>query len=324
MSYVKEWHEDVMKLHREGLSGSQIAQELDRSKSQCNAVIAYYSGFSSNLRGKQQDIVQIIESHDAPRVSVLDIETAPILAWVWRLFNNDVSLNQIHKDWHLMSFTAKWYGEDEKVMYMDQRNEPDMEDDSRILKAIWTVLDQSDIVITQNGKKFDIKKLNSRFIINGMKPPSPFRQIDTCEIAKRTFGFTSNKLEYLTAKLCKKHKKSKHKNFSGFELWKECKNGNMDAWDEMEVYNIDDILSLEELYDVIQPWANNLPNFNAYSNTLDTRCRCGSFEIVKNGFAFTNLGKYQRYTCQDCGAHMRDRTNLLSKEKRATLKGNIV
>ena len=49
-------------------------------------------------------------------------------------------------------------------------------------------------------------------------------------IAKECFGFTSNKLEYMTDKLCKKYKKLKHGKYAGFELWKECLHGNMDAW----------------------------------------------------------------------------------------------
>lgn len=328
MRYVKKWHEKVVELSRQGYSGSQIADATGRSKSQCLAVVAYYNGFASNLGGRKQDLVKVVDIQDRPKILVIDIETAPILAWIWGLYNNDfVPLNMVHSDWHIMSYAAKWYGTPEdEVQYVDQRDEPDMEDDSRLLKSVWRLLDEADIVLTQNGKRFDVKKLNARFILNGMKPPSPFRQIDTCEIAKRTFGFTSNKLEYLTDKLCKVYKKSSHKKFSGFELWKQCKAGNVEAWEEMEDYNKYDILSLEELYDVIQPWANNLPNFAVYSTSHDSRCHCGSTDIlaVPNEYVFTNSGKYQRYTCQDCGAHSRGKKNLLSKEKRQTLRANII
>jgi len=55
---------------------------------------------------------------------------------------------------------------------MDQRYAKNIEDDSGILREIWKMLDEADIVITQNGRKFDQKKLNARFILNGFKPPS--------------------------------------------------------------------------------------------------------------------------------------------------------
>jgi uncharacterized protein YprB with RNaseH-like and TPR domain len=109
------------------------------------------------------------------------------------------------------------------------------------------------IVVAQNGVRFDVKKINARFVLLGMPPPSPFRVVDTMLEARRHFGFTSNKLEWMTDKLCTTHKKKRHAKFPGFELWRECLAGNHEAWDEMREYNIDDVLSLEELYLVMRP-----------------------------------------------------------------------
>src|ERR1700722_10331801 len=145
------------------------------------------------------------------KVLLFDIETAPIIGYVWGLWDQTVGLNQIKSDWHLLSWSAKWLDDPaSKVMYMDQRNEKNIENDKNILKALWKLLDAADVVITQNGIRFDSKKVNARFILNGMKPPSSYKHIDTCKIASRVFGFTSNKLEYLTDKLNTKYKKLKH------------------------------------------------------------------------------------------------------------------
>ena len=143
-----------------------------------------------------------------PKVLIYDIETAPIVAHVWSLWKNDVGLNQIQSDWHLLSWSAKWLDDPpSKIMYADQRAKRNIQDDKKLLKGIWDLLNECDIVITQNGKKFDQKKLNARFILNGFQPPSSYKHIDTCEIARRHFAFTSNKLQYLTDNLCKKYKK---------------------------------------------------------------------------------------------------------------------
>jgi hypothetical protein len=258
--------------------------------------------------------------HNGPKVLILDIETAPIMGYVWTIWEQNVGLNQIFKDWHVLSWSAKWLGDPpSKVMYMDQRKAKNIEDDSAILKEIWKLIDACDIVLTQNGVSFDMKKLNARFIQNGMKPPSSYKHIDTKRIASRHFGFTSNKLEYLTDKLCTKYKKSKHKKFSGFDLWKECLAGNLAAWKEMEKYNKYDVLSLEELYTKLRPWDSTI-NFNLYSDNTKIKCNCGGKTFTKNGFAYTATGKFQRYVCDKCGAESRDRENLLGKEKRATLR----
>lgn len=250
----------------------------------------------------------------------MDIETSPIISYTWGLFDQNIALNQIHTDWHVLAWSAKWLDEPaNKIMYMDQRAARNIQDDSRILKVIWKLIDQADVVITQNGVAFDMKKLNARFIQKGMQPTSSVKHIDTLKIARKVFGFTSNKLEYLTDKLCAKYKKSKHKEFSGFDLWKECLAGNLKAWKEMEEYNKMDVLALEELYHKLVPWDKTI-NFNLYTDNTNTVCKCGSKKFQKNGFFYSAAGKYQRYKCSACGSETRDRKNLFSKEKKSSLR----
>lgn len=260
-------------------------------------------------------IIKVADRYDAPKILILDIETAPILGKVWGLWKNNVALNQIENDWYILSWAAKWYGNDE-VMYMDQRKSKNIEDDTKILKKIWKLLDEADIIISQNGKGFDIPKLNARFVIHGMQPPSSFRNIDTLLIAKKHFKFTSNKLEYMTDKLCVKFKKLKHGKFPGMELWNECLKGNKEAWDEMEKYNRYDVLSLEELYEKLIPWDDSI-NFTIYFDS--DVCSCGSENFTKNGLYYTNASRFQKFRCDNCGKEFRGKKNLLTgKKKRVT------
>lgn len=255
-----------------------------------------------------------------PKVLLFDIETAPMLGYVWSLWENNVSLDQLYKDWHILSWSAKWLGDSpDKIMYADQRKAPDVENDKKILKQIWKLLDEADIVITQNGKAFDHKKLNARFVLHGMKPPSSYKIVDTMIIAKKHFAFTSNKLAYMSDKLCTKYKKLKPTKFPGFSMWLECLAGNKAAWNEMEKYNKHDVLALEELYYKLVPWDNTI-NFNLYHDTLDIVCSCGSKDFKRNGYSYTNAGKFFRYKCNECGAETRSKQNLLSKNKKATLR----
>lgn len=260
------------------------------------------------------------------KILLLDIETSPIISYVWGLWDNNVALNQIKKDWHILSFAAKWLDSD-KIFYFDQRNEKNIEDDKKLLEKVWKLLDDADVLIWQNGDKFDKKKLNARFILNGMQPPSSYRSIDTLKIAKKHFAFTSNKLEYLSNKLNTKHKKLKHEQFSGFELWKECLLGNKKAWDEMSTYNKHDVLALEEVYKKLIAWDNNTTiNFNVYHSGTETICSCGSTDFRLNGYNYTPTGKFQRYRCKGCGSEVKDsgkKNNKLSKDKREFLKSGV-
>ncbi len=299
----------------EGLSVRAIARDVlgkESRESSIRGAIARDKLIRGSGKAKQ---------HNA-KMLVLDIETAPVLANVWGLFQQNVGLNMIHQDWYVLSYCAKWVGSDE-VFYEDKRSSYNTEDDSELLKGIWHLINEADIVIGQNSVRFDTKKLNARFLLNGMPPPSSYRQIDTLHMAKKSFGFTSNKLEYMTDKLCKKYKKLSHGNFAGFELWKQCLAGNPDAWQEMQDYNINDVLSTEELYTILRPWTKNHPNMNLYHDSEEVLCSCGHSEWEHAGYHYTNLSKFDKFRCKHCGAENRGRVNLVPKTKRETLRGNL-
>jgi DNA polymerase elongation subunit (family B) len=237
-----------------------------------------------------------------PRILILDIETSLMRARLWSTGDQYIRHNQIEKDWHLMAWAAKWLDE-ATVHYMDQRKAKDISDDSKILKGIWKLMDEADVIVYQNGDKFDRKRLNTRFILNGLPPPSSYQTIDTLKLAKKNFDFTSNKLEYLTEKLNKKYKKLSHEKYPGELLWLECEKGNIRAWNEMKKYNQHDVLSTEELYKQLLPYGTPV-NFAVFTDE-ETVCQCGSRDFSKWGFRYVGGTRYQRLKCNSCGAEHR-------------------
>jgi DNA polymerase III epsilon subunit-like protein len=310
--------EELESLKAAGLSNRAIAREYLGKESRESYVRLRLDRLYGNTRSSVAALHAAKRRKAGPKVLVLDIETAPLIAHMWSLWQNGFGLNQLQQDWHLLSYAAKWIDSDE-VFYRDQRGLEDITDDTILLEEIWELLDEADFVIGHNIRKFDIKKIKARMLLKGFTPPSTFRQIDTLIIAKSVFAFTSNKLEYLTDKLCKVFKKSKHGKFHGHSLWTECLKGNLEAWQEMENYNKYDILSNQELYETLAPWDARLPNFDLYfPEVVDMNV------WVEDGFHYTNLGKYQRYRHIDTGQYRRGRKNLLTKEKRASLLSNII
>lgn len=314
MSWNKKTIDKLVELRLDGQTWNEISSEmyklykLDVSANNCRK--CFYRTVRDNVKPSKVDV--------PVKVLLLDIETAPIVANVWGLFDQNVGLNQIIHDTSVLSWSAKWLGSDQ-VLYQDNRNSKDVRDDKELLMGIWQLIDEADILLFQNGVSFDRKVLNSRFIQNGMKPPSSCRYIDTMRIAKKHFKFTSNKLEFLTGILCTEHRKSSHGKFPGFKLWEQCLAGNLEAWEEMRTYNEMDVISMEELYHKLKPWDNSI-NFNTFHTAYHFQCSCGSIDFKKHGFVYTNSGKYQRYICKDCGSESRSKDNLLLKEKRQSLR----
>jgi len=308
----KKWSpEDLEKLYAlklEGLKWKEILEHFPGSTEN-----GLRKAFYNNMKSETP-----IKEKKAAKVLILDIETTPIVSFTWGLFDQNVALNQIIEDWSILSWAAKWMDSD-KVFYSDTRKEKNTRNDKKLLKEIWNLIDEADIVVGQNSTSFDIKKLNALFILNGMKPPSSFRQIDTMRVAKSKFKFTSNKLEYMSKNLCEEHVKLTERKFNGFDLWKACLNKNQEAFKELEAYNIEDVLATEELLKILMPWDKSI-NFNVYHDEHTNSCTCGSTKFKKKGFVYSNLAKYERFICTKCGKEHVSRENLLTKEKRKSLR----
>lgn len=258
-----------------------------------------------------------------PRVITLDIETSPILAYCWGLFKQFIHINQIHTDWTILSFSYKVLGE-RKVYHHNTggRGAAKVRDDKALLKLLWGVLDEADVVIAQNGVKFDVKKINSRFLAHDLTPPTPYKVIDTMLAAKAIAGFSSNRLAWLS-EILTDTPKSQHKAFPGFELWLECLADNPKAWAEMKKYNDIDIVATEKVYLRLRPFIIGHPNVAAYSDIDTTQCpKCGSINLQARGRAFTQTGEYRRYQCKSCGGWARSRYTANSITKRRALLSN--
>lgn len=257
----------------------------------------------------------------APKILVFDIETKPLKVWTWGIWDQSIGLDMIIEDWTVLSWGAKWLHDDE-VMYRDVFDQEDYTDDKVILFAIWNLLNECDVVLTQNGTKFDVKKLNSRFEEHGFGAPNPYRHIDALKIKKKKFGLTSNKLEFSTNKFNKKYKKLKHSEFPGMSLWIECLKGNKAAHKSMREYCIHDVLSLEELYlEHLIKWDSTI-NYGVYTGVSRCCPNCGGTDLSDDeDYTYSKTGAFQNFRCKNCGTVCNSKHNELSDSlKKGLLK----
>jgi hypothetical protein len=229
------------------------------------------------------------------KIVFVDIETAPSLGYVWGKWQQDVI--DFEKNWYILSFAVKTMG-DRKVQTYCLADYPgyekDKENDKALVQDLWNVLDGADIVIAHNGDKFDIPKTNTRFITHGMQPPSPYKTVDTLQIARRIFKFDSNKLDEL-GRYLGVGRKMPH---PGFHLWKACMEGSKKSWATMKRYNARDVVLLEKIYALMRPWAKTHPNVN--QGQLQACPKCGSYKTQRRGWTYTALRKKQRFQCTAC------------------------
>jgi uncharacterized protein YprB with RNaseH-like and TPR domain len=213
---------------------------------------------------------------------------------------------RVERDPYIMCFAYKWADEDETHVV----SQPDFKafykkhphDDYQVVSALRELMDEADIVVAHNGNKFDNRVATERFLFHGLTPPSPYKSVDTLLIARRYFKNNYNTLDALCTKLgigCKSEVRHS-------DVWHDCVQGDMDAWNLMVEYNKNDILMLEGLYHKLRPFISNHPNLANFGQP-DVCPKCGSAKMQYRGIQRSNVAVYRRVHCQDCGAWSRER-----------------
>lgn len=258
--------------------------------------------------------------NDQLKVLFLDIENFPCLVYSWGLNDQFIPLEFLVRDWTISAWAAKW-GHSDEIMYMDNRSRKNIYDDKALVKGIIKLINEADIIVGQNVRSFDLRKIAARADFHKLPPFKPAKITDILTEEKHAFALTSHKLAYKTERNAK-YKKLRHQEFPGFDLWKACMNDlgtlskseQLRAWKEKEIYCKHDVLSTEERYNDVIGWIRI--QHQGPADGVD-RCKCGSARLEKRGYAYTEAGKYQIFLCLDCGRWPRSAHNLLSKQQRA-------
>lgn len=248
------------------------------------------------------------------KVAIVDIENTPLLSWTWERWQQNVIA--VEDEWYMLAWAAKWLGEPTGTVrilpdYPTYKNSP--KDDSTLATELWTWLDQADVIIGHNVARFDLPKINTRFIKAGLPPPSPYKIIDTLTVARKNFAFSSNKLGDLCEFLGTPHKKL---DAGGKGTWLGCMHGDPNSWATMAPYCLEDIFAGEDVYMALRPWDPNHPNLYL-DNPVDFQCPvCGGPTRFSHYRACKSY-RTRRYVCVDtanCGKWSSGRREKIQAE----------
>jgi hypothetical protein len=230
------------------------------------------------------------------KILFLDLETSPNLAFVWGLWQQNVSINQLMESTEVICFGARWGGS-EKVIFKSVHHHGK----KAMLDELHKLMEEADVLVGWNSQAFDSKHIKREFLENGYLPPSPYKEMDLMRVVKSQFKFPSNKLDYV-AQTLGVGAKVQH---SGFDLWVKCMADDKKAWAEMKEYQIQDVNLLIDLYEILKPWIKNHPH-SALHDGIDGGCsNCSSTNLQRRGFTRTISATFQRFQCMDCGKWLR-------------------
>jgi DNA polymerase elongation subunit (family B) len=240
-----------------------------------------------------------------PKIILWDIESLPNLKQVMQIFPSlsdypgltlKASLNS------MICFGYQIFGEKE-IKCINAWDFPgwkkNINDDRDLVMAAYEILKDADATVTHNGKRFDIKFLQTRLLYHGLTPLPKIRHIDTCAEAKRNLLMFNNRLNTISKFLTSEEKLEN----GGWDLWVKVMNREEKAMELMSRYCKQDVKILNNIFKKIRPFVTNIPNYNHYRSIEKGLCpSCGGSRLTGHGQIVRKSGLIARFLCRDCGS----------------------
>ncbi|KKK73086.1 hypothetical protein LCGC14_2897350 [marine sediment metagenome] len=232
-----------------------------------------------------------------------------MLAFIWRSKTEWIPPSMIESEVFMLSWSAKWSDETKIRSQVLTSAEAKAEDDGRIVEGLAKLVRKADYVVGHNVNKFDLKRLNTRVLLNGSQPLGSVQTIDTLLIARQSFDFASNRLGFIAKLLGLGEKHS-----TSFDLWRRCVRGEAKALKEMRAYNVTDTILVESVFRAMAPYAKKIPRLIDAAEWRQENCPyCGdprektasTKRHKRDGEHRTNVNTFPKYRCSNCGRNYR-------------------
>ncbi|QGH73810.1 DNA polymerase II [Vibrio phage vB_VhaM_VH-8] len=311
----QEWHKSALELHEKGFSGRKIAKKLGMGKTQINDVLKAYREGRLELSEPESKKIKYL---------YFDLESSLMEGYFFKIWDENIPITRVKKHSHLL--TAAWATNDGEVgsIRISPEDVKTGNDLAVVVKMI-EMINSCDVLVSYNGKRFDLKLLNTRAIYWGLPPIAAKKHVDLFEQAKKSFKFPSNSMQNVSKYLGLEGKLAT----GGTLLWERCANFDdkevcNEAIIEMETYNRQDIEATRDLHKRLQGWGKNTPNIGTIAKSKDgvegLRCtHCGSSDVSKimiDGVAkqgYTSVSSFDLYRCGESNCRGVSRVNASGK-----------
>jgi len=276
----------------DGMSSRQVADILGVGKSTVNDIRR------AAREGKFNETTDAI----VPKILTLDIESKPHLSYHWSMWDQNIYADQVKEYGGMLCVAAKWLGDD-KIDFLSEWGDGREE----MICGVYDLLEEADIVVTYNGDKYDIKRMNNEFLDLGFPPPAPYKSVDLIKANRQRFDLPSRKLDFIAGYVADDHKIEN----TGWKLWRAVLDGDIESRKLMEEYNRQDVVVTEKVYTAILPWIPNHPHLGMYTGNVACCPWCGNdtFRTAEK----TNKAGVQAYPlrqCTKCGGWVRSTEKL--------------
>lgn len=250
------------------------------------------------------------------RILIFDIERIPLrtknlAAWDFKsLQYRRLTPDDVERWGRTICLAYQWYGE-KRVGFIAE-----WQDGGRkgFLEGARDLLDQADVVVGHNSTGFDVPHLKGEFILEGLTPPSPFKEFDTLLTMRRNGNLEANHLDTLDKRFGYTGKTDKYR----IDVAEGAVAGDVKLQRRIERYNKGDIAATRRVFERLRPYGNLNLGLFADDPTAPVCSACEGSNLHRRGYAVKTALRYPKYQCQDCGKWSTSKTAVkgLSVEMR--------
>jgi len=235
-----------------------------------------------------------------PKVLFFDIETSPLLIYVWRLGEQVIYPHQIAKQGSAYKIICISYAWDDgkPVKTIDWGFKE--QDTAKVVREFDKIIKQADVAIGKNSARFDEKHINAQRFLQNLPPLPQWTQYtdDLEKQMRKHFIFPSYSLDYISKELGLGGKMKME-----FSDWIDIvEKKNEKSFQKMLSYNRKDVADTRTIWNKIKPHVK--PRFSQATYYGDFRCtHCGGQDLKKNGIRYSGKTAYQEFFCRTHGGY---------------------
>lgn len=258
-----------------------------------------------------------------PKLLIYDIESAPFAGTMYEAWQANAV--DILEPKYLFCFAYAWFDFDNpdkppKVKAVSLVDTParflnNPFDDYDVAVALNRLLLEADWQAAFNGRRFDIKMANTRFVKHKLPFIDPIhtKMIDPFRTVKSNLLLERNNLDYVSkylgneGKLSVTHADVRLECSQIKNWWKhEPVKINKKAWKQMVEYCKQDVIALYEDYRDTRHFDRTHPNVGIFKG-IPCCPKCGGERLHIERIRPNNTMVYRQYICDKCGARPRER-----------------
>lgn len=158
----------------------------------------------------QEEVTPFVPMAYRTTANILYIDLEVSKSWVFnyglRVPSTYLNTEDLYREYFIICWSASYVGQ-EKV-WSDCVTKKEVLDwhkgkspDARILGRLQELMESADMIAGHNVDRYDVKRANTRFLLNGLEPVTDKKTLDSLKMARSKFTFESNKLDYISQRL---------------------------------------------------------------------------------------------------------------------------